>query len=77
MVVKTVHKKNYNEPGLVQARLEGPTVLKCSSPQIVKCIEWFETTEFIFVVTEYCPGGDLQMYLESRKLNYLPEHTVK
>ena len=32
VVVKTVHKKHYNEPGLVQARLEGPTVLKCSSP---------------------------------------------
>ena len=41
---------------------EAKILYKCSHPFIIRCIEVFEVTSIMYVVTEFCKTGDLQMY---------------
>ena len=43
----------------------------------MKCIEVFEEFNVIYIVTEFCHGGDLKMYLEKRGFDTLWETKVK
>jgi len=41
---------------------EAKILYKCSHPFIIRCLEVFEVTSKMYVVTEYCKTGDLQQY---------------
>ena len=47
---------------------------KCDCPFIVKLYYSFQTLENLYMVEEYCPGGDLQYHL---KINLLEEDEAK
>ena len=47
---------------------------KCDCPFIVKLYYSFQTLENLYMVEEYCPGGDLQYHL---KINLLEEEEAK
>lgn len=42
---------------------------------ILKFYDWIETKKHLWIVTEYCPGGDLLTLIEQDKS--LPENTVR
>ena len=39
--------------------------------------EVFETSKSLFIVTEYCEGGDLQTYLSTHDTEDVEEETLK
>ena len=42
-------------------------VLKiCQHPNIIRLLDVFENPEYIYIVIEYCSGGDLFHYLDQR-----------
>lgn len=42
-------------------------VLKiCQHPNVIRLLDVFENPEYIFIVLEYCAGGDLFHYLDKR-----------
>jgi serine/threonine protein kinase len=45
------------------------------NPYILKFIDFFETVNNIYIITEYCNGGDLQQVLDSKKS--LTERQIK
>ena len=47
---------------------------KCDCPFIVKLYYSFQTLENLYMIEEYCPGGDLQYHL---KINLLEEEEAK
>ena len=47
---------------------------KCDCPFIVKLYYSFQTLENLYMIEEYCPGGDLQYHL---KINLLEENEAK
>ena len=47
---------------------------KCDCPFIVKLYYSFQTLENLYMIEEYCPGGDLQYHL---KINLLEEYEAK
>ena len=48
-------------------------ILKISQhPNIIKIYDVFETSDFIYIIMEYCNGGNLLSYIEKTK-NKLPE----
>ena len=50
-------------------------LLDLSHANVLKFHDWIETKKHLWVITEYCPGGDLLTLIEQDKS--LPEHTVR
>lgn len=48
---------------------------KLDHPNILKFHTWYETRNHIWVIEEYCPGGDLLSLLVEDKI--LPEITIR
>jgi len=44
-------------------------------PNILKFFNWYETRNHLWIIVEYCPGGDLLQLIEQDK--HLPESTLK
>ena len=44
-------------------RSEAATLYRCRHPSLVKCIEFHETVDIMFMITEFCAGGDLPSYM--------------
>jgi len=68
VAIKIIKKGNMSEKnlGLVQTEID---ILKiCKHPSIVKFLDHFENSEYIFIVTEYFENGNLKKYL--RRINY-------
>ena len=40
-------------------RVEAATLYRCKYPSLIKCIEFHETSDIMYLVTEFCAGGDL------------------
>ena len=57
---------------------EAKILYKCSHEIIIKCVEVFESSRHIYMVTEFCQGGDLQIFNSKRsKRGILAEKEVK
>jgi serine/threonine protein kinase len=63
-------KKLNNDLELTKTEID---ILKiCHHPNIIKLYDIFDTADYIYIIMEYCAGGDLFSYIEKR--NYkLPE----
>jgi serine/threonine-protein kinase ULK4 len=48
---------------------------KLSCPHIMRFFDWYETRNNIWLILEYCTGGDLESLIAQDK--YLPEASVK
>ena len=51
-------------------RKESEMLRALKHPNIVKFVEYKESSTHIFIVLEYCNGGDLLKYLEKRTKNF-------
>jgi serine/threonine-protein kinase ULK4 len=48
---------------------------KLESPHVLKFHDWYETRSGLWLILEYCTGGDLETVL--RQDNHLPEPSVQ
>lgn len=45
------------------------TVLKsCKNDNVIRYVDSFETSEFLFIVTEFCNGGDLDQLIAKKNI---------
>ncbi len=64
-------KKNMKKQDLELAKTEIDILKICQHPNIIKLYDIFDNSDYIYIVMEYCSGGDLFSYIEKRnyKLN--------
>lgn len=64
--IKVIPKSYLNsDPSLFQLVKNEIEILKsCSNNNVVKCLDVFQTSLSIFIVTELCNGCDMDKYLE-------------
>ena len=72
VAIKIMAKKNMDPSDLELAKTEIDILKISQHPNIIKIYDVFDTQDYIYIVMEYCGGGDLLSYIE--KTNYrLPE----
>ena len=71
VAIKIMAKKNMKKQDLELAKTEIDILKICQHPNIVKLYDVFDNSDYIYIVMEYCSGGDLFSYIEKRnyKLN--------
>ena len=71
VAIKIMAKKNMKKQDLELAKTEIDILKICQHPNIVKLYDIFDNSDYIYIVMEYCSGGDLFSYIEKRnyKLN--------
>ena len=72
VAIKIISKKAMEPADLELAKTEIDILKISQHPNIIKIYDVFETVDYIYIVMEYCSGGDLLSYIT--KTNYkLPE----
>ena len=66
VAIKMMSKKNMEEKDLELLRTEVEILKICQHPYIIKLYEIFENIDYFYIIMEYCSGGDLYSYLESK-----------
>ena len=77
LAVKVADKKKLDKNAISQFKYEASILYKCRHQNIVKCLEVFESEENIYMVTEFCQGGDLQQVMSDRDYQALDEKTTR
>lgn len=72
VAIKIMAKKNMNNQDLQLAKTEIDILKVAQHPNIIKLYDVYDTSDYIYIVMEYCSGGDLFGYLEKRGFR-LPE----
>jgi hypothetical protein len=71
VAIKIINKssiKTQEDNQLVRSEID---IMKlCHHPNIVKLLDHFENSEFIFIVMEYIEGGTLNQYLKKKNFNF-------
>ncbi|XP_072120361.1 serine/threonine-protein kinase Nek3 [Mobula birostris] len=74
-VMKEIHLSK-NPIGLQQSRREAILLAKMKHPNIVAFVDSFEVEGHLYIVMEYCDGGDLTQKLLQQKGKLFPEEMV-
>lgn len=72
VAIKLMKKKEMTTQDLELVKTEIEILKICQHPNIIRIYDVFENIEFIYIVMEYCAGGDLFNYIEKRGFR-LPE----
>ena len=72
VAIKIMSKKNMTVQDLELAKTEIDILKVSQHPNIIKLYDVFDTADYIYIVMEYCGGGDLFSYIEKRGYK-LPE----
>ena len=75
VAIKIIPKLNMNDADLELAMSEIKILKICQHPYIIKLIDIFETSDYIYIITEYCNGGDLLSYFNKNNKK-LPEKQI-
>ena len=68
------NKMDTSDIGLVRTEIE---ILKiCQHPFIIRLYDIFENVDYLYIIMEYCKGGDLFSYLEKRKFKISEERAA-
>jgi serine/threonine protein kinase len=59
VAIKALSKKKIGAKGIKELKNEIKILANLDHPNIVNYYETFENDNSFFIVTEYCPGGDL------------------
>jgi calcium-dependent protein kinase len=62
VAIKAISKKKIGD-NLKQIKAEINILSSLDHPNIVKYYETYENKEFLYIVMEYCPGGDLFKFI--------------
>lgn len=68
------NKMDSSDVELMRTEIE---ILKiCQHPNIIRLYDIFENIDYIYIIMEYCPGGDLFSYLENRNFKVSEERAA-
>ena len=67
VAVKVMNKNNMDTSDLELVRTEIEIMKICQHPYIIKLYDIFENVDYIYIIMEYCQGGDLFSYLQKKK----------
>ena len=70
VAIKIIKKEKAKQNDIELVRTEIDIMKLCHHPNIVKLLDHFENAEYIFIVMEYIPGGDLGEYMKKNKYNF-------
>ena len=62
LILKKIHKEKENDEKNIKNELE--VLKKLDHPNIVKIIEYYDTAEAFYVITEFCKKGELYGYIK-------------
>ena len=77
VAVKVMNKNNMDSSDLELVRTEIEILKICQHPYIIKLYDIFENVDYIYIIMEYCPGGDLFSYLQKRNFTLKEEKVAK
>jgi 5'-AMP-activated protein kinase catalytic alpha subunit len=66
VAVKIMSKKQMTNQDLELVRTEIEILKICQHPYIIRLYDVFENVDHIYIIMEYCGGGDLFSYIEKR-----------
>jgi len=66
VAIKVIKKKNMSLKELELQKREIEVLKICQHPNIIRLLDVFENPDYIYIVLEYCAGGDLFQYLDRR-----------
>ena len=72
VAIKIMNKDDMSPFDLEQAKTEIEILKIANHPHIIRLYDVFENLSFIYIIMEYCEGGDLFSYLEKRNFK-IPE----
>ena len=74
--VKIMNKNNMDSSDLELVRTEIEILKICQHPYIIKLYDIFENVDYIYIIMEYCSGGDLFSFLKERNFILKEEKVV-
>ena len=75
VAIKIMAKKNMDKSDMELAKVEIDILKISQHPNIIKLYDIFENENYIYIIMEYCSGGDLLSYFEYHEYE-LPETKV-
>ena len=76
VAIKTFKKSSMNECDLEMVYREIEILKQCQHPNIIKILDYFESSSAIYIVMEYIENGDLFTYLEEKNF-FISEKKAK
>ncbi len=70
VAIKIINKESMEISDLELVKNEIDIMKLCRHPNVVRLLDHFENSEYIFLVMEYLSGGDLGNYLQKRKFKF-------
>ena len=74
--VKIMNKNNMDSSDLELVRTEIEILKICQHPYIIKLYDIFENVDYIYIIMEYCSGGDLFSFLKDRNFILKEEKVI-
>ena len=76
VAVKIMNKNNMDSSDLELVRTEIEILKICQHPYIIKLYDVFENIDYIYIIMEYCSGGDLFSFIQKRNFMLKEEKVV-
>ena len=76
VAIKIMNKKKIDSSDIELMRTEIEILKIFQHPNIIRLYDIFENIDYIYIIMEYCPGGDLFSYLEQRKFKISEERAA-
>ena len=76
VAVKIMNKNNMDSSDLELVRTEIEILKICQHPYIIKLYDVFENIDYIYIIMEYCSGGDLFSFIKKRNFMLKEEKVV-
>jgi len=73
VAIKILSKRDMNHKSMEMVRTEIEILKICQHPNIITLYDVFENSDYFYIILEYCAGGDLFTYLESKQFS-IPEN---
>lgn len=77
VAIKIIKKNDMDQKDLELVRSEIDIMKLCKHKNVVRLLDHFENSEYIFIVMEYLAGGDLGNYSKKKKYTILEEEAVR
>ena len=77
VAVKIINKKLVGPVDVQQVKSEIDILKIAKHPNIIKLYDVFENEKFIYIIMEYCAGGDLFSYIEKRGFKLKEERAAE
>lgn len=76
VAIKMMKKKDMSSQDLELVRTEVEILKICQHPGIIRILDIYENLEHMYIVMEYCSGGDMFTYIEKRKFKLSEERAA-